>query len=447
MHRIFIIAALSLMSCGQVENIAVTEENMDTSSGGPRNLILLIGDGMGEAEIALTRAYEFDGDDGLYVDTMEVRGSVIVKQLMKDDPGKYQFVGESASGGTTISTGQRTSDGHVATTATDGAHIKTILEEAKEKGFKTGLVTTSAITDATPASFAAHAENRYCWKRGDAACEEYGDNPIVDQMLDNNVDVMLGGGWELLDAVDENATLIHQKAIDLGYSVVKDMEDFNNLPVNAKTFGVFSNSHMPVEWQGAGGLGAQVVSLDEEGNIIFPLAERCELNPNHAGIPKLEEMTTYALNNLANDNDTGFFLMIEGASIDKQAHVAKPCGTIGEMLAFDRTVKMAVDFAVEQGNTAVIVTADHGASTQVIYKPEFYRGARTLDNMPGLYQLLLSKGGHELGAYYGTNNTDDQAHTGVNVPIYSYGLPDGAPVTGIIQQDTIYDVMKAYLFQ
>ena len=80
--------------------------------------------------------------------------------------------------------------------------------------------------------------------------------------------------------------------------------------------------------------------------------------------------------------------MIEGASIDKQSHVARPCGVIGEMLAFDRTVKMAVDYAKKQGNTVVIVTADHGGATQNIHLPYYENFKRTDEQVPGLYELL-----------------------------------------------------------
>ncbi|MBT5187046.1 MAG: hypothetical protein HOH19_04130 [Kordiimonadaceae bacterium] len=416
------------------------------STAAPKNIILLIGDGMGEAEIALTRAYEFDGDEGLFVDEMKDRGSVIVKQLMVDDPSKIEFAGESASGGTTISTGNRTSSGRVAVRAEDGSHYITILEEASEKGFKTGLVTTSIITDATPASFAAHAQDRYCFMTSSSACSTFNDTPIVEQMLDHNVDVMLGGGTNLLPALEAGGKTVGEKAVDHGYSVITKRKELMELASGTKTFGVFSNGHMPVEWQGAGGKGADIIAIDANRTVIFPEPVACEANPKHSGMPRLEEMAEFALESLKNDNK-GFFLMIEGASIDKQAHVAKPCGTIGEMLAFDRTVKMAVEFAKKQGDTAVIVTADHGQSTQVIYRPEAYAGTLRRDHIPGLYQLLLTKGGNELGAYYGTNNINDQSHTGVNVPIYSYGLDDPEQLTGVIQQTEIYGVMSKFLFE
>lgn len=424
---------------------ALFTASVTTTFAAPKNIILLIGDGMGEAEIAVARSYEFDGDEGLFVDTMKNRGSVIVKQLMVDDPSKIEFTGESASGGTTISTGNRTSAGRVAVSAVNGNHYKTILEEVQERGYKTGLVSTSIITDATPASFAAHAQNRYCFVTGSSACNQFADTPIVDQMLENNVDVMLGGGKNLLSAPAVGGGNVQQKAEKLGYTVITEGNDLKNLAVGTKTFGVFSNGHLPTEWVGPGGKGADFLEIDDNREVIFPEPAACEINNNHAGIPKLEEMSKYAIENLRMGGE-GFFLMIEGASIDKAAHVSNPCGTIGEMLAFDRTVKMAVDFAKETGDTAVIVTADHGQSTQVIYKPETYDGSPIRrDLIPGLYQLLLTKGGNELGVYYGTNNINDQSHTGVNVPIYTYGMDNAEDLTGVIQQTEIYPAMKKFL--
>lgn len=416
------------------------------AAAAPKNIILLIGDGMGEAEIALTRAYEFDSEAGLFVDTMKNTGSVIVKQFMVADPSKIEFAGSSGSGGTTISTGNRTSEERVAVKAEDGSHYKTILEEAQELGFKTGLVATSIIADATPATFAAHTQNRYCYMQGLKDCEEYGETPIIEQMLDQNVDVMLGGGYNLLPAnTDENIT-VKEKAERNGYTVITTRDELMNIEVGTKTLGVFFDGTMPVEWQEPGGKGADFIAVDKNRNIIYPQAAACEVNPAHANMPHLEEMAHFAIESLHSADGAGFFLMIESASIDKQAHNAMPCGVIGEMLAFDRTVKMAAQYAKRHGDTAVIVTADHGQATQVIYKPVADDGPESRDHLPGLYQLLLTKGGNELNTYYGTNNLDDQSHTGINVPIYTYGLDNPEALTGVIQQTEIYGVMKDFLF-
>ncbi len=417
-----------------------------TAIAAPKNIILLIGDGMGEAEIAIARAYEFDGDDGMFLDTMKNMGSVIVKQYMADDPTKIQFAGSSGAGASTISTGYRTSDGRIAVNAIDGTPYKTILEEARERGFKTGLVSTARIADATPAAFAAHTRNRYCYVYGMEECKEFpADRPSVAQMIGNNVDVMLGGGQEFLAAVEADGETIREKAEDNGYTVITTREELLNLEPGTKTYGLFSPGHLPVEWVGPGSRGADFVPADDRRVVYYPQSARCEVNPDHAGIPTIEEMSQFAIDSLK-DADNGFFLMIEGASIDKQAHEAKPCGTIGEMLAFDRTARMAVEFAKEQGDTAVIVTADHGGSTQVIYRPDSYGQTLSREYIPGLYQALLSKGGHTINAYYGTSHLDEQSHTGVNVPIFTYGLDNPDALRGTIQQTEIYPVMKDFLF-
>ena len=412
----------------------------------PKNIILLIGDGMGEAEIALARAYEFNGDEGMFVDTMKDRGSVIVKQLMVEDPSKLEFAGSSASGGTTMSTGYRTSEERVAVKAEDGSHYKTILEEAQEQGFKTGLVSTAIITDATPATFAAHTQNRYCYMQGLEDCLKFNETPVVEQMLDQHVDVMLGGGYNMLPAGEASGGTVEEKAKANGYTIITKRDELMDLKPGTKTFGVFSDGHMPVEWRGPNGNEPDFIEIDVNRVAIFPEPEACEINPAHKDMPRIEEMTDFAIKSLDN-NDKGFFLMVEGASIDKQTHLAKACGAIGEMLAFDRAVKMAVEYAKEKGDTAVIVTADHGGGTQVIYKPASYDGSPLRrEHIPGLYQALLTKGGHKLNAYYGTNNVNDQSHTGVNVPIYTYGMDNADDLKGTIQQTAIYPAMMKFLF-
>lgn len=416
----------------------------------PKNVIILIGDGMGMAEIGLARNYEFDGGRGLFLDTMDFHGTAIVNALRETDPSRIAFVGDSASGGTVLATGKRTSVRRISTTAKYGEPIKTIVEDAKEKGLKTGIVTTAVITDATPASFTAHATNRYCMKPGDAPCQ--GDKPIIEQMLDLEIDVMLGGGYILLPPLSEGET-IEQKALDKGYIIAKDRDALLNSSItdNKKLWGIFADYHLPVELRGFEGRTPQVLKAKQgEEYVTFPEAKACEMNPAHRNVPTIEDMTTVALNKLnavAAKDDTGFFLMIEGASIDKEAHKAQPCGTIGEMLAFDRAVKIATDYAREKGDTLVIVTADHGGATQTIHHPYYENYQRTEENIPGLYELLVSKGGNEMAVYYGTNNASDQAHTGINVPVYSYGLPQDNPLRGTIRQTDIYGVMYNFLFE
>jgi alkaline phosphatase len=139
--------------------------------------------------------------------------------------------------------------------------------------------------------------------------------------------------------------------------------------------------------------------------------------------------------------------MVEGASIDKAAHDADICGSMGSMVEFDRAAKSAVEYAKKNPNTIVIITADHGGSTQNIHHPYYENYERTAENLPGLYELLITKGGSEMTVYYGTDNIDDQAHTGVNVPIFTYGMPNDLMFKGTIRQTDIKPVMAKYLFE
>ena len=440
-----------------------------TLQAAPKNIILLIGDGMGEAEISLARNYEFDGGGGLFLDTMDFRGSAIVNALLDSDPNKLAFVGDSASGGTVLATGQRTAVRRVSTTAKFGVPIKTIAEQAKEKGFSVGIVTTAEITDATPASFGSHTNNRYCLKAGDNACN--GDTPIFEQYFDTDYDVFLGGGQRHLSGNYGNST-IGQAVKDNGYTLIQNARELSKDALstsdkNAKLWGVFSEEHFPREWQGYQGIYAEKMAIDDNNMAIFPPAKSCEANPAYAGKPTLQAMTERALRELDAKNGAdanGFFLMIEGASIDKSSHDADPCGVIGELLSFDRTAQMAVEYARNHEGTIVIVTADHGGATQIIHHPYYERYKRISQNVPGLFKMLLTKGGNEMLAYYGGNNItkqtnpgdltdqispgglEDQPHTGINVPVYSYGLADDNILRGTIKQTEIYGVMANHLF-
>jgi alkaline phosphatase/streptomycin-6-phosphatase len=411
---------------------------------GPKNVILLIGDGMGEAEISATRNYEFDSGPGIFLDTMQNTASGIVVSKRNDNPDKYAFVGDSASGGTALATGELTSVRRIATTAQFGKPIKTIAEEAKEKGLRVGLVTTAVITDATPASFAAHADDRYCMKYGDSACGA-DSVPIIDQMIALDVDVMLGGGYQLLPALKDEGT-IQDYAISSGYTLVTDKKSLETVSAE-NLWGIFADYHMPRPWQSEDGRAAEVVTVGDDGRVVFPEAQKCIANPAYESMPTLEMMTEKAIENLSANNDEGFFLMVEGASIDKAAHDADICGSMGSMVEFDRAAKSAVEYAKKNPNTVVIITADHGGSTQNIHHPYYENYERTAENLPGLYELLITKGGSEMTVYYGTDNIDDQAHTGVNVPIFTYGMPNDLMFKGTIRQTDIKPVMAKYLFE
>ena len=131
----------------------------------------------------------------------------------------------------------------------------------------------------------------------------------------------------------------------------------------------------------------------------------------------------------------GFFLQVEGASIDKQDHAANPCGQIGETVDLDEAVQKALAFARKDGNTLVIVTADHAHSSQIIANDS---------KAPGLTQTLITKDGSPMTISYGNSEEDSQGHTGTQLRIAAYG-PYAANVVGLTDQTDLFYTIKAAL--
>jgi alkaline phosphatase len=144
-------------------------------------------------------------------------------------------------------------------------------------------------------------------------------------------------------------------------------------------------------------------------------------------------MTTKAIDLLKGGGKKGFFLQVEGASIDKQDHAANPCGQIGETVDLDEAVQAALAFAKKDGNTLVVLTADHGHSSQIVYP-------NTLT--PGLTRTLLTADGKPMTVAYGTADTGgSQDHTGTQVRIAAYG-PRAGNVVGLTDQTDLFFTIR-----
>ena len=130
-----------------------------------------------------------------------------------------------------------------------------------------------------------------------------------------------------------------------------------------------------------------------------------------ASVPTLSEMTEKAID-LLKTNKNGFFLQVEGASIDKQDHAANPCGQIGETVDLDEAVQKALEFARKDGNTLVIVTADHAHASQIIPNET---------KAPGLTESLVTKDDAVMTVSYGNSDEEAQEHTGAQLRIAAYG--------------------------
>jgi alkaline phosphatase len=188
-------------------------------------------------------------------------------------------------------------------------------------------------------------------------------------------------------------------------------------------------------------------------------AAKCTDNPKRgAGVPTLADMTQKSIDLLEGSKKgqaKGFFLQVESASIDKRDHAADPCGQIGETVALDEAVKKALDFAKSDGNTLVIVTADHGHSSQIVedITEEDLRGIaedaklpieRVRDVMyPGLTRKLTTADNADLTISYGTSEdvgVEDQTHTGTQVRLAAFG-PRAANVVGLTDQSDLFFTM------
>jgi alkaline phosphatase len=404
-----------------------------------KNIILLIGDGMGDSEITAARNYA-EGAGGYFkgIDALPLTGQYTHYALDKKT-GKPDYVTDSAASATAWSTGVKTYNGALGVDIHEKDHM-TILEMAKAAGLATGNVSTAELQDATPAALVSHVTSRKCYgpsvtseKCASNALEKGGKGSITEQLLNARADVTLGGGAktfsETATAGEWQGKTLREQAVARGYQMVSDASGLAAITVanqDKPVLGLFSDGNMPVRWEGP--------KASLHGNIDKP-AVTCTPNAKRTdSVPTLAQMTDKALE-LLSKNEKGFFLQVEGASIDKQDHAANPCGQIGETVDLDEAVQKALAFAKKEGNTLVIVTADHAHASQII-------PADT--KAPGLSQLLNTKDGTVMAMTYGNSEEESMEHTGTQIRLAAYG-PHAANVVGLTDQTDLFFTMKAAL--
>lgn len=401
-----------------------------------KNVILLIGDGMGDSEITSARNYAM-GAGGAFkgIDALPLTGQYTHYSLDKKTQ-KPNYVTDSAASATAWSSGVKTYNGALGVDVFGKDHA-TLLELAKKAGKATGNVSTAELQDATPAAQFAHVTGRKCYgpeetseKCGTNALENGGRGSITEQMINGRADVTLGGGSasfsQLAKAGEWKDKSLHDQALARGYVIVSNLDELNAIKQadqQKPLLGLFSPGNMPVRWQGP--------KASYHGNIDKPLVV-CENNAERTkDIPTLAVMTEKAID-LLKTNKNGFFLQVEGASIDKQDHSANPCGQFGETVDLDEAVQKALEFARAEGNTLVIVTADHAHSSQIIEVDA---------KAPGLTQALTTKDGAVMAISYGNSEDDSQGHTGSQLRIAAYG-PHAANVVGLTDQTDLFFTLR-----
>ena len=280
-----------------------------TAAAGPvRNVVLFIADGVGTAHYALARAY---------------KGAPLVFESaicgLAATASADSFITDSAAAGTAIATGYRTRNGSVGVDA-DGRERRTILEAARTSGRATGLVVTGSFTTATAAVFAAHTK-----ARGETL-------QIARQLVEADLTVMLGGGRKLLDKplVEGERLTMEQALRERGYALPTTAAELEATAAG-RVFGLFAE------------------------DAFFPVIDRAKLGPTQ---PMLPAMTRHALQTL-DQNEKGFFVMVEGTQTDWAGHQNDPVMLVHELLEFDAAVAVAMRFAAGRSDTLVIVVSDH----------------------------------------------------------------------------------------
>jgi alkaline phosphatase len=408
------------------------------TSGPARNVILFIGDGMGDSEITLARNYAVGASGRLALDALPLTGAYTTYSVQERDPGLPDYVPDSAATGTAWATGSKTSNGRISTSPGGGRDLKTVLEIAQERGYRTGDVTTAELTDATPAVLAAHVASRSCQGPADMkACPQDlksagGRGSIAEQEVEHQVDVLLGGGYSRFAQPAEDGRLVLQSAITHGYRIVTAATGLEYSVPGQRLLGLFAPGNMTTEWIGG-------EALPYPSNAASP--QVCTEGHRPQNEPSVAQMTTKAIELLEQPatGGPGFFLQVEGASIDKQDHNANPCAQIGETIAFDRAVKVGIDYARLHPDTLVIVTADHAHTSQIVPVPT------DASHPTGLISVLLTADQAPMAVAYGTSPYhQSQEHTGTQVRIAAMG-PQAGNVVGVTDQTDLFRLMARAL--
>ncbi|MCZ2260811.1 alkaline phosphatase [Sporosarcina sp. G11-34] len=337
-------------------------------------------------------------------------------------------VTDSAAAGTAMATGVKTNNGVIGIDP-EGNKLTSILQAAEMSGKSTGLVATSTITHATPAAFASEVESRS------------NEADIAPQLLENDVDVLLGGGKKHF------TEKLLSEAEKVGYEIVSDAQSLNNLNKVDKLIGLFAEDSLAPE-------------LDRETTKE----------------PSLQEMTAAAIEVLSENKD-GFFLMVEGSQIDWAGHANDAAWAMKDTEAFEEAVKEALDFAKKDKKTLVVIAGDHetggmsvggynqsGANLDILKNVTAtgnFMAAQLNEERKNIQEVVLQHTGITLSeteinqikhadnpaiqintiiskhALVGWTHT---GHTGEDIPVYAYG-PQSNKFAGLIENTEFPQLM------
>lgn len=464
----------TLSSHGGAQRIANTP-----ATGKAKNVILFIGDGMGDSEITVARDYLYGPGGTLEgIDKIGQAGATSAKETgvgqyttyaagdgSGDRRQQITAVTDSAASGSAWATGTKTYNNAVSVDNSFNPQMN-LIELAKAKGLATGNVTTAEIQDATPAVMESHSTQRSCYgpqgktdgssddsaKRCDVAQlkQNGGIGSISEQLLDTRADVTLGGGNKYFNqtaqAGEFKGMTLKEQAKTRGYQYFEDPAQLSSLKEanqDSPVLGLFSSGNMPTQYN-------ESTPYDYDTAVKMSLAGQkdgnqslvtCTQNSEWLGNKgaSLADMTDKAIDLLSsnkNGKENGYFLQVEGASIDKQDHNANACGQIGETNDLDKAIAAALK-KVDLSNTLIIVTADHAHTSQIVSWPTYY----------GLTTPLRSADGSALYVAYATSSSPmdkggSMSHTGTQLRIAASG-PGASRVNGLTDQtDNFFTIAK-----
>ena len=306
---LFGIAALS----AKAESISKSVKGKKSA----KNCIFLVVDGMGRGTLSI--ANEFSKKHfGKELNWIQLLKNNYVVSALQNTSSANSLVTDSAAAGSAWASGQRIDNGRINVTP-KGKHLSPIFSQAKKLGKSIGLVTTTRITHATPASFVSSVEDR--------------DNEvsIAKQYLEQEIDVLIGGGARYFN--DNNDALLKAYS-KVGYTYTDTLDKLVENGHASKLLSLFSDSHIP-----------------------YAIDRKYSRHYNH--IPNLEVMFRVALSNLS-QRKSGFCLQVEAGRVDHAGHAQDMAALIEEQLEFDRLIPIALDFVKDQPDTLLIITTDHG---------------------------------------------------------------------------------------
>ena len=348
--------------------VQLKEQSRPDSVSKPFNIIFLIGDGMGLSQ--LSSAYFYSGSEPNFS-----RFPVI--GLSKTQSGSHKIT-DSAAGATAFSIGKKTYNGAIGVDMDTNA-VTTITEQLSNQGWSTGYISTSSITHATPASFYAHVSSRIMQEE------------IAKQLVYSNVDFFAGGGYRWFmnrsDSIDYSDTLLNR-----GFFLDTNSIDTNPEPKAAKL--------------------AYLLAPDG-------------LQPKHLGRDDFLVKATEKGIGFLDSKEKPFFLVVEGSQIDWGGHANVGEYVIEETLDFDKTIGVALDYAVKHGNTLVVVTADHETGGFTLAAEQSIGPFKTINRDYNSIVPTFSTVGHSC----------------TMVPVFAYGTFSDH-FSGVFENTKLYSIFK-----